>query len=353
MRGRPESRGNDLYAVHRHSGLNEECRRIDQPEFGLPHFAGHRGPKHQSIGGDDSRSRKAESCFKLCRRASPGKYPMQLHLSGRGSLVGPAAEYCLEEVDRSAGGQRVMLEASLAHTLRMPSAPPTDQQISLSQSSSQAVKAFNHPAVSSNIEAHKRLPVRLLSLQAKSKNLSNSRQAKMPPLDKLDSILDSESRDLVPRVDVIANEVAPTDLVTVIGRAAAIRELNRVLTKPPQPLRIAPDEEQHWKDKLRQIEQPVAGRSETPSDISGDGATKALFPTSSDAASNQSVSSRPLQLVRRSFAEQFLAISPKERFFSGLYRRSTPKGARPDDKDDCQVSPHVARACPSGFYPAH
>jgi hypothetical protein len=161
--------------------------------------------------------------------------------------------------------------------------------------------------------------VRLASLDGNNQNLALAlREANVEivqPLMNPDLIWDPESRDVISWGDVIAYKVDAKDLVTVIDRTAAIRELKRIATKSPQPLRIAPDDAQHRTDQRVQIElTDVAGRSVILFDISGDGTIQMLYPIGSDAVPSLAGSLRLPLRVREPFgAEQIVAISTTQR----------------------------------------
>jgi hypothetical protein len=135
------------------------------------------------------------------------------------------------------------------------------------------------------------------------------------PIDNPDLIWDPKSRDVISWGDVIAYKVDLNDLVTVIDRTAAIRDLKRIATKAPQVVRVAPDDGQHHNDQLIQIElSDVAGRAAILFDISGDGTIQMLYPIGSDAAPTQAGSLRLPLRVREPFgAEQVVAITSAQR----------------------------------------
>jgi hypothetical protein len=135
------------------------------------------------------------------------------------------------------------------------------------------------------------------------------------PLDNPDLIWDAKSRDVISWGDVIAYKVDGRDLATVIDRTAAVRELKRIATKSPQPLRVAPDDAQHHNDEPVQIElSEVAGRAVVLFDISGDGTIQMLYPIGSDAAPTLAGSLRLPLRVREPFgAEQVVAVSSAQR----------------------------------------
>jgi hypothetical protein len=164
------------------------------------------------------------------------------------------------------------------------------------------------------------LPIRLASLNGNTSEFPTfaSREATVEvvaALDNPDLIWDPKSRDVIAWGDVVAYKVDARDLMTVIDRTAAIRELKRIATKSPQPLRIAPDDAQHHNDEPVQIElSDVGGRSVILFDISGDGTIQMLYPIGSDDTPIKAGTIRLPLRVREPFgAEQVVAISTKDR----------------------------------------
>lgn len=164
------------------------------------------------------------------------------------------------------------------------------------------------------------LPVRMAALDGNSKTLTtnisrDTRVEIVQPLDNPDLLWDPKSRDVISWGDVIAFNIDARNLGAIVDRTAAVRELKRIATQSPQPLRVAPDDAQHHNDEPVQIElSDVAGRSVIVFDISGDGTIQMLYPIGSDAAPTQSGNLRLPLRVREPFgAEQIIAISTTRR----------------------------------------
>jgi uncharacterized caspase-like protein len=225
---------------------------------------------------------------------------------------------------RSSNGE-VMFQLTRGLSLTPQSNPPAPQQVALASPAPEkpqerAVAPSSIAPSPEPIVSKSSTPIRLAALDGNSKNLPNINSREAPveivlPLDNPDLIWDPKSRDVISWGDVIAYRVDARDLVTVIDRTAAIRELKRIATKSPQSLRIAPDDAQHHNDEPIQIElTDVAGRSVILFDISGDGTIQMLYPIGSDAAPTQSGSLRLPLRVREPFgAEQIVAISTTQR----------------------------------------
>ncbi|MBR0851109.1 caspase family protein [Bradyrhizobium diazoefficiens] len=227
-----------------------------------------------------------------------------------------------------AANSEVMFQLTRGLSLPAQSSSPAPQQVALAnpapdKSQDKAQDKAIAPSSMPNPEpviSRSSTPVRLAALDGNSKSLPaiNSREAPVEivlPLDNPDLIWDPKSRDVISWGDVIAYKVDARDLVTVVDRTAAIRELKRIATKSPQSVRIAPDDAQHHNDEPVQIElNDVAGRSVILFDISGDGTIQMLYPIGSDAAPTQSGSLRLPLRVREPFgAEQIVAISTTQR----------------------------------------
>jgi uncharacterized caspase-like protein len=135
------------------------------------------------------------------------------------------------------------------------------------------------------------------------------------PLDNPDLIWDARSGDVISWGDVIAYKIDAKDLVTVVDRTAAIKELKKIATKAPQSLRVVPDDAQHHNDEPVQIElSDLAGRALVLFDVSGDGTIQMLYPIGSDEAQTQAGSLRLPLRVREPFgAEQVVAITSSQR----------------------------------------
>jgi hypothetical protein len=210
----------------------------------------------------------------------------------------------------------------LTRGLTLPSTTATSQQVALANTNPPADKPAAAPAAAGTDAAANKslLPIRLAPLDGNAKGFPaiNSRETSVEivqPLDNPDLIWDPKSRDVISWGDVIAYKVDPRDLVAVVDRTAAIRELKRIATKSPQALRVAPDDSQHHNNEPVQIElSEVAGRSVILFDISGDGTIQMLYPIGSDEAPTQQGSLRLPLRVREPFgAEQVVAVSTTQR----------------------------------------
>ena len=164
------------------------------------------------------------------------------------------------------------------------------------------------------------VPIRLAALDGRTNYFPKltSRETTIEivrPIDDPDLIWDPKSHDVISWGDVVAYKVGLNDLVTVIDRTAAIRELKKIATKSPQALRVAPDDAQHHNNQPVQIElSDVAGRAAILFDISGDGTIQMLYPIGSDTARPQAGSLQLPLRVREPFgAEQVVAITSAER----------------------------------------
>ena len=226
----------------------------------------------------------------IVTKTSPGRADRDVVFQLTRGLVLPAPSAAQQS------GQAVAIPASIA-------APPT------------AKASPSEPAV-----APAAFPIRLAALDGRTNYFPKvtSREASIEvvrPIDNPDLIWDPKSRDVIAWGDVIAYQVELSDLVTVIDRTAAIRELKRIATKSPQAVRVAPDDARHHNDSAVQIElSDVAGRAAILFNISGDGTIQMLYPIGSDAAPTQTGSLRLPLRVREPFgAEQVVAITSAQR----------------------------------------
>jgi uncharacterized caspase-like protein len=163
-------------------------------------------------------------------------------------------------------------------------------------------------------------PIRVAALDGRTKTFPKLTSHDAPveivaPLDNPDLIWDAKSGDVISWGDVIAYKIDSNDLITVIDRTVAIRELKRVATKAPQSIRIAPDDTQHHNNELVQVElSELAGRALVLFDISGDGTVQMLYPIGSDEAPTKAGALRLPLRVREPFgAEQVVAITSSQR----------------------------------------
>ena len=135
------------------------------------------------------------------------------------------------------------------------------------------------------------------------------------PTDNPDLIWDPTSHDVIAWGDVIAYNVNPADLVTVVERTAAIRDFKRFSTKSPQMMRVFPDDRQYRSGQTVEIDlSDVKARGLIVFNVSGDGTIQMLYPNRSDLSPVPSASMRIPLRVREPFgAEQVVAITSQER----------------------------------------
>jgi hypothetical protein len=214
----------------------------------------------------------------------------------------------------------VVFQLTRGLTLPVSSSTQPVPQAAAALAPEKAALITNAPAVEPSAIAKGSFPIRLAALDGGTNYFPKltSREAAIEivkPIDNPDLIWDPKSRDVISWGDVIAYKVELSDLVTVIERTAAIRELKKIATKSPQVVRVAPDDAQHHNDQPVQIElSDVAGRAAILFDISGDGTIQMLYPIGSDAAPTQAGSLRLPLRVREPFgAEQVVAITSAQR----------------------------------------
>jgi uncharacterized caspase-like protein len=220
-----------------------------------------------------------------------------------------------------AGDGEVMFQ--LTRGLTMTPSQAAAQQVALAGPTSvkPEQKPAGAPAAAPQAQVSKtQLPIRLAALDGNNDSIPKltSHDASIEivaPLENPDLIWDPKSRDVIAWGDVVAYKVSAGDLATVIDRTAAIRELKRMATQSPQPVRVAPDDAQHHDGEPVQIElKDVAGRAVVLFDISGDGTVQMLYPIGSDEAPTQAGSLRLPLRVREPFgAEQVVAVSSSQR----------------------------------------
>jgi Caspase domain len=103
------------------------------------------------------------------------------------------------------------------------------------------------------------------------------------PSEHPDLIWDTSSGEVLAWGDVVTSGVDSRDLPIVIDRAAAIRELKRMATKEPQPIRIAPDDDTHHKAEVVSVQMTDVGqRALILVNIAGDGTVQMLYPDGKD-----------------------------------------------------------------------
>jgi hypothetical protein len=135
------------------------------------------------------------------------------------------------------------------------------------------------------------------------------------PTDNPDLIWDPTSHDVIAWGDVIAYNVSPADLVTVVERTAAIRDFKRFSTRSPQVMRVFPDDRQYRSGQTVEIDlSDVKARGLIVFNVSGDGTIQMLYPNRSDQSPVPSARMRIPLRVREPFgAEQVVAITSQER----------------------------------------
>ena len=214
----------------------------------------------------------------------------------------------------------VVFQLTRGLTLPISSSSQPAPQLAVPSLAPEKTALISNAPASEPAVAQSSFPIRLAALDGSTKYFPKltSREATIEivkPIDNPDLIWDPKSRDVISWGDVIAYKVDLSDLVTVIDRTAAIRELKKIATKAPQVVRVAPDDAQHRNDQPVQIElSDVAGRAVILFDISGDGTIQMLYPIGSDAAPTQTGSLRLPLRVREPFgAEQVVAITSAQR----------------------------------------
>ena len=102
-------------------------------------------------------------------------------------------------------------------------------------------------------------PIKIASLDGKSSHFAGlkAQQASFEivrPVDHPDLTWDPASRDVLAWGDVVAYDVDPIDLPSVIDRAMAVRELKLIAGKTPQPIKVTPDDSLHRNASLVRVE---------------------------------------------------------------------------------------------------
>jgi hypothetical protein len=162
-------------------------------------------------------------------------------------------------------------------------------------------------------------PIKIASLDGKSEQFAGltRREADFEivrPTDNPDLIWDPASHDVIAWGDVVAYRVDPSDLSSVIDRAAAIRELKSIATKVPQSLKVMPDDSLHRRGDLVQLGvSDVAGRALVLFTIAGDGTVQQLYPIASDPTVIEARDFRFPVRVREPFGgDQLVAITSQQ-----------------------------------------
>lgn len=164
------------------------------------------------------------------------------------------------------------------------------------------------------------MPIRLAALDGAAIRITPTAQRDTPiqnvnPTDNPDLIWDPASRDVIAWGDVVAYNVDQNDLLAVIDRTAAIRELKRIAIKAPQAIRVYPDDRLYKKGQTVEISMAdTTARALLLFNISGDGTIQMLYPVGSDRSPVTAQSVRLPLRVREPFgAEQVVAITSQER----------------------------------------
>lgn len=181
------------------------------------------------------------------------------------------------------------------------------------------------------------LPVRLAALDGKNGYFSDIRPRDATievvlPVDNPDLIWDPQSHDVIAWGDVVAYDIAPADIATVVDRTAAVRELKKFSTKAPQTLQLIGGDNRHSTDDVVQISlSDVANRSIVLVNLSSDGTVQMLYPFEPDTPHNSEADFRLSLRVRRPFgADQIIAVTSSaslsafERAVSSLNRTRAP-----------------------------
>jgi hypothetical protein len=161
-------------------------------------------------------------------------------------------------------------------------------------------------------------PVRLAALDSEASYFTNLKPQDaaieiVRPIDNPDLIWDPSSHDMIAWGDVVAYHVDQSDIISVVDRTAAVRELKAISNKAPQLLRLTGDD-QHHNDDVVQIElSDVARRSIVLLNIAGDGTVQMLYPLGSDANQGDASSFQISLRVRGPFgADQIVAVTATE-----------------------------------------
>jgi hypothetical protein len=163
-------------------------------------------------------------------------------------------------------------------------------------------------------------PVRIAALDGKRDYFAGLAPRETPfeivsPIDNPDLIWDPASRDVLAWGDVIAYRIDKNDLTSVVDRVAAVRDLKRMATAAPQPIKIAPDDGLHRNESLVNVEVgDIAGRSLVLFNIAGDGTVQLLYPIGSDAAVVEADKlSFPVKVKDPFGADQIVAVTSQQR----------------------------------------
>jgi hypothetical protein len=194
-----------------------------------------------------------------------------------------------------------------------PSPPPSGAVTAVGPAQSAAPAAPAPPPILEK-------PIRLAALDGKLSYFPGVKSKDVAvetvrPTDNPDLIWDPTSHDVIAWGDVIAYNVSPADLVTVVERTAAIRDFKRFSTRSPQVMRVFPDDRQYRSGQTVEIDlSDVKARGLIVFNVSGDGTIQMLYPNRSDQSPVPSARMRIPLRVREPFgAEQVVAITSQER----------------------------------------
>jgi hypothetical protein len=243
-------------------------------------------------------------------------------------------------------------------------APPGSQASSVSSAPSAVISTSTSDSgiakdvVSSRAET----PIRLAALDGKPVYFSKltARETKfevVQPVDNPDLLWDPSSHDVIAWGDVIAYQVDQSDLAAVIDRTSAIRDLKRISTTAPQPVRIAPnDRQQHSGQKVSIELSDVFARSIVVFDVSGDGTIQMLYPVGADAEQAQVATLElPVRVTRPFGAEQIVVVTSTEQLTELKQAVSKMNGRRASGllvKTMLRYMPPNARVGSIGFFTA-
>lgn len=180
-------------------------------------------------------------------------------------------------------------------------------------------------------------PITIASLDGNNGLLADLTRREAPfqivrPSDNPDLIWDPASHDVIAWGDVVAYNVDPGDLSSIIDRTAAIRELKSIATKVPQGLKVMPNDSLHHEGDLVHLGvSDVAGRALVLFNIAGDGTVQQLYPVASDPALIEAPDFEFPVRVRSPFgSDQLIAITSSqpmialEKALQQLNRRRAP-----------------------------
>jgi hypothetical protein len=199
----------------------------------------------------------------------------------------------------------------LTRSVRVADAPSTNA--SASQLSQRDIPA----KASSQLPPAK--PIRLASLDEKNSSLAGLEPIDSPfqvvPAAQADFIWDPETGDVISAGDVIARNVARSDLPSIVDRAASIRVFKQLAAHAPQEVRLLPDSQVHKRGTLVEMKvNQVSGRTMFLFDIASDGTVQMLYPAgaASKVIGDQQYSAR--FQVREPFgADQIVAVTAPQR----------------------------------------